>query len=68
MAHPHMYDILDQHPYYFTTRNLVLKFVNKGYFLRKSWIRIFLEKGGILVLTSLNLEKKGLIVMFSILP
>ncbi len=24
-------------------------------------IRIFIEKGGILVLTSLNLEKKGLI-------
>ncbi len=44
------------HSYYFTTRNLVLKFVNKGDFLRKSWIRIFLEKGGILVLTFLNLE------------
>ncbi len=30
----------------------------KGYFLRKSRIRIFLKKGGILVLTSVNFEKK----------
>ncbi len=35
----------------------------KGYFLRKSRLRIFLEKGGILVLTSMNLEKNGLIFM-----
>ncbi len=38
------------------------------YFLRKSRIHIFIEKGGILVITSLNLEEKGLILMFSILP
>ncbi len=33
----------------------------------KSRIRIFLEKGGILVLTSMNLEEKGLILKSSIL-
>ncbi len=48
------------HSYYFITRILVLKFVNKGVlFFRKSRIRIFLEKGGILGLTSVNLEKKS---------
>ncbi len=55
------------HLYYFTTRILVLKF-DKGVFLWESKIRIFLEKGDILVLTSLNLEKKGLILMSSVLP
>ncbi len=54
------------HSYYFTTRILVLKFANKGCFLRKSRIHIFLEKRDILVLNSLNLEKKGLILMSSV--
>ncbi len=53
--------------YYFTTRILVLKFMNKGVFLRKSRIHIFLEKEGILVLTSVNLDKKGVILMSSVL-
>ncbi len=55
------------HSYYFTTHILVLKFANKGVILRKSRIRIFLEEGGILVLTSMNLEKKGLILISSVL-
>ncbi len=49
------------HLYYFKTHILVLKFV------RKSRIRIFLVKVGILVLTSLDLEKKGLNLMYSVL-
>ncbi len=56
------------HSYYFTRRILVLKFVNKGVFFEEIRIRIFLEKGGILVLTSMNLEKKGLFFMSSVLP
>ncbi len=44
------------------------KIRQKGVFLGKSRIRIFLEKGGILVLTYMNLEKKGLILMSSVLP
>ncbi len=35
--------------------------------MRKSRIRIFLEKGSILVLTSVNFEKKGLFFMSSVL-
>ncbi len=46
---------------------LVLKFANKGVFLRKSRICIFLEKWSILVLTFVNLEKKGLVLMFGVL-
>ncbi len=38
-----------------------------GHFLRKSRIRIILEKWGIFVLTSVNLEKKGLILMSNVL-
>ncbi len=38
------------------------------YFLRKSRIRIFLEKGGILVLTSVNLGKNWLFFMSIVLP
>ncbi len=51
----------------FTTHILVLKFVNKGVFLRKSRIRIFLEKGIIFVLTTVNLEKNGLFFMSCVL-
>ncbi len=54
--------------FYFTTCILVLKFVNNEVFLRKSRIRIFLEKGGILVLNFVNLEKKRLFFMSSFLP
>ncbi len=57
------------HTYYFTTHILVLKFVNKVVFWGgKSRIHIFLEKGGILVLTFMNLEKNGLFLISSFLP
>ncbi len=56
------------HSYYFTTHILVLKFVNKGVFFEEIQDFIFLEKGGILVLTSVNLVKNGLILMSSVLP
>ncbi len=48
------------HSYYFTTRILVLKFANKGVFFEEIQDSHFHRKGGILVFTSVNLEKKGL--------
>ncbi len=54
--------------YYFTTHILVLKFMNKGVFFEEIQDSHFPRKGNILVLTSLNLEKKGLILMSSLLP
>ncbi len=41
--------------------------MNNFFFFRNSRICIFLEEGGILVLTSVNLEKKGLFFMSSVL-
>ncbi len=55
------------HSYYFTTRILVLKFVNKGVFFEEIQDFHFHRKRGILVLTSLNLEEKGFILMFNLL-
>ncbi len=62
-------DLSPQLPYsyYFTTRILVLKFVNEGEFFEEIQDLHF-KKGGILVLTSVNLEKKGLFLMSSVLP
>ncbi len=56
------------HSYYFTTRILVLKFVNKGVFFEEIQDFHFPRKGGILVLTSFNLLKKELILISSVLP
>ncbi len=53
--------------YYFTTRILVLKFVNKGVFFEEIQDSHFSRNRDILVLTSLNLEKNGLILMSSVL-
>ncbi len=55
------------HSYYFTTRILFLKFTNKGVFFEEIQDSHFPRKGGILVLTSMNLEKEGLILMSSVL-
>ncbi len=52
---------LTAYSYYFTTCILVLKFVTKWVFFEEIQDLHFLRKRGILVLTSLNLEKKGLI-------
>ncbi len=46
------------HSYYFITRILVLKFVNKGVFFEEIQDSNFPRKRGILVLTSMNLEKR----------
>ncbi len=54
--------------YYFITCILVLKFVNKGLFVEEIQDSHFSRKGCILVLTSMNLEKKGLFFMSSVLP
>ncbi len=56
------------HSYYFTTRILVLKFAIKGVFFEEIQDSHFPRKRGILVLTFLNLVKKGLILMSSVLP
>ncbi len=45
--------------YYFTTRILVLKFVNKGVFLEEIQDSHFPRNGVMLILTSMNVEKKG---------
>ncbi len=50
------------HSYYYTTCILVLKFTNKRVFFEEIKDSHFRKKGGILVLTSQNLEKKGLIL------
>ncbi len=50
-------------PYYFTTCILVLKFANKAVCFEEIQDSHFPRKRGILVLTSVNLEKKGLILM-----
>ncbi len=47
------------HSHYFTTRILVLKFTNKGVLFEEIKDSHFPRKGGILVLISMNLEKKG---------
>ncbi len=56
------------HSYCFTTCILVLKFKNKWVFFEEIKESHFPRKGGILVLTSVNLEKKGVILMSSVLP
>ncbi len=56
------------HSYYFTTCILVLKCTNNGVFFEEIQDLHFPRKGGILALTSVNLEKNGLIVMSSVLP
>ncbi len=45
---------------------LVLKFANKGVFFEEIQDSHFPRKRGILVLTSVNLEKRGLILMCSV--
>ncbi len=54
--------------YSFITCILVLKFVNKGLFVEEIQDSHFSRNGCILVLTSMNLEKKGLFFMSSVLP
>ncbi len=54
---------------YFTTRILVLKFVNKGViFWGNPGFAFSYKNGGILVITFVNLEKKGVFFMSSVLP
>ncbi len=55
------------HTTLFTTRILVLKFVNEGVILEEIHDSHFPRKRGILVLTSVNLEKNGLYFNSSVL-